>query len=123
MKKAIVTYSIFNKITALFFGMALLWLTVSISFISDPDYKKSLIEWNGDVEDADLSTEEDADSRNANSEEKAPKSTNSISEEIFHENLLENTLFTTVTLSHVMVNHTTYTAYHGEMDVPPPDFI
>ncbi|MEN9549099.1 MAG: hypothetical protein RIR12_1690 [Bacteroidota bacterium] len=121
MEKTAVTYSLFTKMAALFFGVALLWLTVSIYFTSNPAYKKQLIEWNADVEDTDFAPEEDADSRNTNTEEKAPKSNGAISEEIFHESQFENKLFTTLAPKHVMVNYSTYLAFHGEMDVPPPD--
>ncbi|MEJ7625550.1 MAG: hypothetical protein WKF35_01710 [Ferruginibacter sp.] len=66
---------------------------------------------------------EDTNPINNNTEEKVPNNTTSFSEEFLHDLHTINPFISEAFVFHKLENAGTYIAYHGELDVPPPDFI
>lgn len=68
------------------------------------------------------SNEEEAASPFGNStEEKAPTSGSSLSEEYLHDHHLTDHFFSIASQYHTLQNAGTYIAFHGELLVPPPN--
>ena len=118
------TYNFSNILAAVLMIMTLLWLTVSTPFVFASQEQNAAY---SKANHADQSQRQDDDSRNpfANTtEEKAPSGgINSLSEEYLHH---DNELFhiAELLLSHKRPHAVSeYTAYHGELLCPPPDFI
>jgi hypothetical protein len=67
-------------------------------------------------------SQDDATDQNGGNsvEEKAPVSSN-LSEEFLHEHHASHIFFTVISLYHKLGNAGTYTAFHGELLVPPPN--
>ena len=108
-------YSFFHGASAVVMILALLWLTVSAPFVLKAEIelaKKYAVSANIPV------AEEEANPFGANTEEKSPGST---SEEYFHDQSKMSEFFSTIQRYHLLINDDTYIAYHGELDVPPPN--
>lgn len=115
------TYTIFQLSSAVFMIVALLWLTVSLPFVYDNQQKQSQID---KIENTSSSAENNEDSSNPfgnATEEKNPNSSNSLSEEFLHHHYSHDHFFSIASQFYKCVNVDTYIAYHGELDVPPPD--
>ena len=114
-------YTSFQLSSAVFMIMALLWLTVSLPFVYDNQQKQSERD---KIENASSSPENNEDSTNPfgnTTEEKNPNNSNSLSEEFLHHHFIHDHFFSIASQSYKCVNVDTYIAYHGELDVPPPD--
>jgi hypothetical protein len=116
------SYTIFHKATAIFLMMTLLWLTVSTSFVISVQQKlakqQKVFASNASTSD---SRGDATDEDGGNSvEEKAPVSSN-LSEEFLHEHHASHIFFTVISLYHKLENAGAYTAFHGELLVPPPN--
>jgi hypothetical protein len=114
-------YTSFQLSSAVFMIMALLWLTVSLPFVYDNQQKQSERD---KIENASSSAENNEDSSNPfgnTTEEKNPNSSNSLSEEYLHDHYSHDHFFPVASQSYKCINVDTYIAYHGELDVPPPD--
>ena len=97
--------------------LALLWLTLSLPFVFKAQQelaKKYSISSNLPV------TEEESNPFSSTTEEKAPSST-SFSEEYLHDCHISHHVSAILMAMHILQNDGTYHAYHGELDVPPPD--
>lgn len=121
MKRNQKPYNAFQSASAIFMILALIWLTISLPFVyaSQQDAGKqckssyALSSLGG--------TEEEAANPFGNTtEEKNPNST-SFSEEYLHHHHEEAYSFSIVAQHHKCENAGTYIAFHGELDVPPPD--
>ena len=66
-------------------------------------------------------TEEEANPFSGSTEEKAPKSLNTFSEEYIHDSHRSEYLFSITSQFHRGEDAGTYVAYHGELLVPPPN--
>lgn len=116
------SYTLFNKATAIFLMMTLLWLTVSTPFVLSVQQKlakqQKAFSINSSASD---NQNENSDENGSNSvEEKAPVSSN-LSEEFLHAHHATHIFFTVVSLYHKLENAGTYIAFHGELLVPPPN--
>jgi hypothetical protein len=114
-------YTSFQLSSAVFMIMALLWLTVSLPFVYDNQQKQSERD---KIENASSSAENNEESTNPfgnTTEEKNPNSSNSLSEEFLHDHYSHDHFFSIASQSYKRINVDTYIAYHGELDVPPPD--
>jgi hypothetical protein len=122
MRKNKKTYTCFQSGSAVFMILALLWLTVSapFAFASQQELAKqnkiakASAPLTGNEEDA-------ANPFGNNTEEKAPGSSNSLSEEYLHDHHIADHYFSIVLRYHKGENTDTYIAFHGELLVPPPD--
>ena len=101
--------------------VALSWLTVSAPFVfaSQQENAKHTHTALADLPIA--ASEEEANPLNGSTEEKAPKTLNSASEEYLHDNHRSEYLFSVRSKFHKGKSATTYVAYHGELLVPPPN--
>lgn len=122
MQKRKRTYSDFQLVSAVCMVLALLWLTVSAPFIYAcqqelmKDCKISQVNPLVDNED-------DTSGAMSNSTEEKSPNTSSFSEEYLHDQHAADYLFTIALQYHKFENAGTYIAYHGEVQVPPPNSI
>jgi hypothetical protein len=121
MKKARKTYTVFQLSSAVLMLIALLWLTVSTPFVyaAQQELAKHTKVIHSDESPCD--EEETSNSIGNTTEEKKPSGNNSLSEEYLHHHQYEENFFTIVSQTHMCENADIYVAYHGELDVPPPD--
>ncbi len=121
MKKNKRTYSVFQLVSAVCMILALLWLTVSAPFIyaSQQEFAKQNQTAKADFPVS--GNEEENNPFGANTEEKAPSTSNSFSEEYLHDNHKAEYFFSIASQYHKCENAGTYVAFHGELLVPPPN--
>lgn len=120
MKKNRDIYSKGQRISSVLMILALLWLTVSTPFVF-AGQQAIASEQAARADNAGCTNAEDATNPfGNNTEEKAPSST-SFSEEYLHDHNKADALFSINLPGHNLVNAGTYTAYHGELLVPPPN--
>jgi hypothetical protein len=117
MKKNKKIFTVLHQASAVFMILALMWLTVSISFVYNAQLKISQLE---KVEKAVTDSEEEAPNPFGSTEEKAPTNT-SLSEEYIHHSYISDYFFYIDSEFHKPENAGTYTAFHGELLVPPPN--
>ena len=122
MKTKPTQYSLTSIISALCMIAALLWLTVSLPFVYSHQQKLAgqLMSVNSELPVS--NPEEEANPFGNTSEEKAPNSSNSFTEEYMHHH---DDLFLLVLLNSTnkkCKSETDYTAFHGELLSPPPEF-
>lgn len=123
MKKSSKSYTIFQKVTSVFLMLTLLWLTISTPFViaSQQELAKQQKVLTVDPSSADCNDEAGDDNTSGNNiEEKVPVTSN-LSEEFLHEHHTTQFFFTIISLYHKLENSDTYTAFHGELLVPPPN--
>jgi hypothetical protein len=122
MKKKNKPHSIFKLCSAVFMITALLWLTISTPFVYQ--FQQKQIEQNKIAKSEQTSiadTNNEEESNPFGTEEKNPNSGNTLAEEYLHEFHIHDQLFSIVSREHRFENVDTYIAFHGELDVPPPD--
>lgn len=120
--KANKTYNLLHRLSAVFMVMSLLWLTISLPFVISN--QQQLNDDNGIVNSGTPlpgNEEEAANGLNNSTEEKAPGNAGSFSEEYLHEH--HNSYHSVFSISryHSCEDDDTYHAYHGEVQVPPPN--
>ena len=101
--------------------VALSWLTISAPFVFEQQQK---IAKQNTCANADLpiaGTEEEANPFSGSTEEKAPKSLNTFSEEYLHDQHQSEYFFSITSQFHKGEDAGTYVAFHGELLVPPPN--
>lgn len=121
MKRRQRKYSFSQLASAVLMIMALLWLTVSLPFVYANQQELAR---QGQVSTSSplAGTEEEAANPfGSNTEEKAPNSGNSFSEEYLHDHHKSDYFFTIASQFHKCENAGTYIAFHGELLVPPPN--
>src|SRR5688500_8232007 len=121
MKKNQQPYSILQLASAVFMMLALLWLTISLPYVY-----ASQQEWAelNNIENTgtplSCTEEETCNPMGNTTEEKNPSST-SLTEEYLHDHHGADHFFSIDTTYHKLENADTYTAFHGEVQVPPPN--
>ena len=121
MKKVSKPYSFFHRVSAILMIVALSWLTVSAPFVYEQQQKMAKENSAGFANLPIPGTEEEANPFNGSTEEKAPKSLNTFSEEYLHDHHCSEYLFSIASMFHKCEDAGTYVAYHGELLVPPPN--
>ena len=124
MKRTNKPYKLFHKLSSVFMIMTLIWLTISTPFVvsfQEDMAKKGSITTNDSSLPVD---EEDSSNPFGNNTEEKPASSNSLSlsEEYLHDSHKAEYLFAIISTYHKCENADTYTAFHGELLVPPPNF-
>lgn len=124
MNKRRKKYTFFQKGSAVFLICTLLWLTVSAPFVLKAQQalakQNKVLSVNCNAESCeDGCTDEDA-SGNNNIEEKVP-STNNFAEEFLHDHHITHHFFIVISFCHKQEEADSYTAFHGELLVPPPN--
>ena len=103
--------------------LALCWLTVSAPFVVAGQQALAK-QGKAAAQQAPLSDNDEETTTNPfgnNTEEKAPTGSNSFSEEYLHDHHTTDYFFSVIASYHKCENAGTYVAFHGELDVPPPD--
>ena len=121
MKNAPQPYSFFNRVSAIMMIVALLWLTISAPFVFEHQQKMAKESSSSFANFPIPGNEEEANPFSGSTEEKAPKSLNTFSEEYLHDHHYSEYLFYLVSKFHKCEDAGTYVAYHGELLVPPPN--
>ncbi len=123
MKKNFKLYSPFQTVSAVLMIWSLIWLTISLPYIYESQQKmaKENSSMICDSSVADSNEEESAGPVGA--EEKNPGSNTSISEEYLNHSHIDEHFFSSASKSYKCINSGVYIAYHGELDVPPPDVV
>jgi hypothetical protein len=122
MKKIPQPYDFFHHVSAIMMIVALSWLTISAPFVFEQQQK---IAKQNTSSCANLpiaaNEEEAANPFSGSTEEKAPKSLNTFSEEYLHDHHQSEYFFSIASQFHKCEDAGTYVAYHGELLVPPPN--
>jgi hypothetical protein len=114
MKRKKRTYSVLQLASAVTMILALLWLTISLPFVYESQQQVNSSCVIGGTE------EESGNTCGNNTEEKKP-SGNSVSEEYLHNHEVDDHFMSPIIQFHKSVNADVYTAFHGEVHVPPPN--
>ena len=122
MKNTRKTYNIGQSLSAIFLILALLWLTVSLPFVYENQqqlakYSKSI----NDNSSHSCNEEETSNPFGNTTEEKAPSSNTSVSEEYLHDHHVDEYFGSIASRNHKCENSGIYDAFHGEVHVPPPN--
>jgi hypothetical protein len=120
MKRKKAPYSILQKMSAIFMVITLLWLTVSAPVVQACQQKLDNQSQNANSQSPLSGNEEESNPFGGKTEGKTTVS-NSFSEEFLHDYHLPSYLLTISSLYHKCENDGTYTAFHGELLVPPPN--
>ena len=112
------TFSRLNKVAACGLILTLLWLTVSLPFVYRSQQASQAAHASTKAPFA--GSEEDSANPLSGTEEKAPSTTN-LAEEFLHDQEKASCFFTRLSTSHYHADDGTYTAFHGELLVPPPN--
>ena len=114
-------YNLLHRVSAVMMIVALCWLTISAPFVFEHQQKiaKQNCEAPADIPLA--GTEEEANPFSGSTEEKAPKSLNTFSEEYLHNHHASEYFLSIASQFHKGENAGIYVAYHGELLVPPPN--
>ncbi len=121
MRKRKTIFSVVNQVAAVCMIITLLWLTVSAPFVQAAQQQAALTAMTGG--DGSLPADEDAaNPYGNNTEEKAPSGT-SFSEEFLHDHHPHHFIGEESLQHFGSGNDDLYTAYHGELLVPPPNAV
>lgn len=124
MKAGKRTYSFLHLASAVIMILLLMWLTVSTPFVyaSQQEQAKHSKSCSGQPP-LSGTEEENANPFGNSTEEKTPKNITSFSEEYLHDQHKTDYLFSITLQYHKIENAGTYTAFHGELLVPPPNVL
>ncbi|HEY0042861.1 MAG TPA: hypothetical protein VGB71_19440 [Flavisolibacter sp.] len=115
-------YSVFQLASAVLMIVALLWLTISTPFVyaSQQEFAKhqKVVD---NTADLGCSEEESGNPLGNTTEEKKPTGGNSLSEEYLHHHHIEDLFISPISQVHKSENAGVYNAFHGEVQVPPPN--
>lgn len=122
MSKKRKTYNTRSIFSAVFMIAALAWLTVSAPFVYAS--QQAVVKQQKAYSNLAIgSSEEESPNPLTNSpEEKKPGGTNSFAEEFLHDTHADGLSSIIDTQYHRGKNADTYTAFHGELLVPPPNY-
>jgi len=121
MKNALEPYSFFQRVSAIMMIVALSWLTISAPFVFEQQQNIAKENSSSCTNFPMAGNEEEANPFSSSTEEKAPKSLNTFSEEYLHDHHYSEYLFSISSKFHKCEDAGTYVAYHGELLVPPPN--
>ena len=100
--------------------VALFWLTVSAPFVFASQQEMARIQKTQSSKQIVNPEEESAFGTNNTTEEKSPNNT-SLSEEYLHEHHKSEYFYSVIARVHTCEHADTYQAYHGDVQVPPPN--
>ena len=116
------TNNAFQLASAMCMVLALLWLTISTPFVYASQQKMATYQTKS-ISISDCNDVEDASKPLTNSTEEKNSNGNSFSEEYLQHHHEDDYFISISAQYHNCINAGTYTAFHGELLVPPPDFI
>jgi len=121
MKGGSKKYNFYQRLSAAFMIVALLWLTISAPFVVAAQQKIAKQDRVENAISAFGGNEEEAANPFGNTtEEKAP-SNSTFSEEYLHDHHKTEYILSIVSQYHKCEDAGTYVAFHGELLVPPPN--
>src|SRR5215211_2863487 len=122
MKRIKKTYNILHCVSAVLMMLALLWLTISIPFVyaSQQDLVKQH-KLATETTNLTLAEEEAGNPLGNSREEKKCSNGNSLAEEYLHHYHTEDLFISPIAQFHKSENAGVYNAFHGEVQVPPPN--
>ena len=117
------TYKPIHLGSAVVMILLLMWLTVSTPFVlaSQQEIAKSPKGCSDQSSPLQGTEEENSNPFGNSTEEKVPKNITSVSEEFLHDHHRSDYLFSISKQYHKTKDAGTYTAFHGELLVPPPN--
>jgi hypothetical protein len=116
-------YNITQVASAVFLMLTLMWLTVSLPFVAEGQQKLAKQNKTLSHQSSQTGDEEATNPFGNTTEEKAPPSGSSISEEYLHDNHIAEYFASIVSQNNNKCeNSGIYNAFHGEIHVPPPNF-
>jgi len=121
MRKSRKTFNVFQLASAVFMIAALLWLTISAPFVYAGQQNLAQQEKTSSTTLPLANEEESSNPFGNTTEEKTPSGSNSFSEEYIHDHHKQDHFFSIILRYYNSENAGTYIAFHGELDVPPPD--
>ncbi|RYF90210.1 MAG: hypothetical protein EOO03_04175 [Chitinophagaceae bacterium] len=122
MKKNKATYCFFHKASAVFMMLALVWLTISTPFVCSFKQEMAKMAQMDNAPDASVPVEDDnSNPLGNNTEEKTPSSPTSLTEEYLHHGESTHFFLSQRAIFYKCTNTDIYTAFHGELLVPPPN--
>ena len=121
MKRNKRPYSIVQLASAVIMILALLWLTVSTPFVYAS--QQELAKQHKAASNSTLggTEEETSNSVGNTTEEKKPSGGTSVSEEYLHNHHTDDHFISPISQFHKSENAAVYNAFHGEVQVPPPN--
>lgn len=111
-------YSYYKKVTAVLMIFALLWLTISASFVLR---SQQLFSQDSEIQAPFAGSEEEASNPFGNSEEKSSKTSTTFSEEYMHDHNKGAYLFFIALHGHNSETSNLYSSHHVELLSPPPE--
>jgi hypothetical protein len=116
-------YNRFHIVSAILMIIALAWLTISAPFVLENQKQVAKVSKIPLGQSPLTGSEEESGNPigNNNTEEKAPKTLNTFSEEYLHDHHVSDHLFSLALQYYKHENAGIYIAYHGEPLVPPPN--
>ncbi len=121
MKRKKKSVTVFKLGSAVFMVITLLWLTVSTPFVVAAQQLFYQQDELANAQNPNSNEEESSNPLGSNAEGKASVNSTSFSEEYLHEHHVIHHFPPTALQHYQSVNAGTYTAYHGELLVPPPN--
>jgi flagellar biosynthesis/type III secretory pathway M-ring protein FliF/YscJ len=121
MNKSKTAYCFFHKASAVFMILALVWLTISTPFVCAFKQEMAQQAKKANAQSAIVLEEDNSNPLGNNTEEKTPSSPTSFNEEYLHHSESTHFLLSEGAKFYKPTNANTYTAYHGELLVPPPN--
>lgn len=122
MQKNKKIYNIYQKASAIFMMLCLVWLTISTPFVLAFQQELAKMEKASHSQSPISGGEEEAGNPlNNTTEEKTPNMGSNFSEEYLHEHHSTDYIFAMIFIYNKYDNADTYHAYHGELLVPPPN--
>ena len=115
------TYNLFQLASAVLMILALMWLTISAPFVYESQQQIAKYSKSSSAPMAFDMSEDETNPFGNNTEEKAPGSINSFSEEYLHNHHDAEYLLSIALQYHKNDDAGTYIAFHGELLVPPPN--
>lgn len=123
MKGAIRIHSVSKSVSAIVMILALVWLTVSTPFVFAA--QQELVKQQKTEKPASSlpGSEEESSNPFGNNTEEKTTGNNSVSEEFIHDHHITGYYLAEVSQFHKSRNVDIYTAFHGELLVPPPNLL
>jgi hypothetical protein len=116
MKRTKKPYNVHQLASAVVMIVALIWLTISIPFVYQSQQQMSVA-----TTDLACNEEEAGNPLGNTTEEKKHSGNNSLSEEYLHHHCTEDLFISPIAKFHKSENSGVYNAFHGEVQVPPPN--
>lgn len=121
MKKSQKTYTVFQLASAILMIVTLLWLTVSTPFVYASQQQQTTQDKEAKAQCPLAGNEEESAKPLGNTAEEKNSNSSSFSEEYLHDHHIDDYFFYIASQYHNCENAGAYVAYHGKVQVPPPN--